>query len=59
MMYTRLVNATAEVKLNFDGQGRVVIPKSLRELAEIDRKVVILGCEERAEIWTRRNTRST
>ena len=51
MMYTRLVNATAEVKLNFDGQGRVVIPKSLRELAGIDVKVVILGCEERAEIW--------
>lgn len=51
MMYTRLVNGTAVVKLNFDPQGRVVIPRSLRESAGIKDKVVILGCEERAEIW--------
>lgn len=50
-MYTRLVNGTAVVDLNFDGQGRVVIPRMLRDMAKIKDRVVIIGCEERAEIW--------
>lgn len=50
-MYTRLIYGTAVEDLNFDGQGRTVIPRMLREMAKIKGRVIILGCDERAEIW--------
>ncbi len=36
-----------------DASGRLVIPEKLRNLAGIDREVVIVGCADRAEIWSR------
>ena len=36
---------------NFDQQGRVIISKYLRDYAEIEKKVVIIGVFERIEIW--------
>ena len=34
-----------------DKQGRIVIPQSLREHAELDKEVVIVGAMDHAEIW--------
>ena len=50
-MYTRLVLGTAVEELSFDAQGRTVIPRMLRDMAKIKGQVVIIGCDERAEIW--------
>ncbi len=49
--YTRLVVGMAEDDLSFDAQGRVVIPKKLRELAKITDKALLIGCLDRLEIW--------
>lgn len=49
--YTRLLMGTVVFDLNFDAQGRTVIPRMLRDMAKIDGSVVIVGCDERAEIW--------
>ena len=51
-MYSRLLMETAVEELNFDGQGRVVIPRMLRDMAKIVGPVVIIGADERAEIWS-------
>lgn len=51
--FTRLVLGLAEDELSCDGQGRVVIPQKLRELAKLTKEVLIIGCGERAEIWAK------
>ncbi|MEI6157903.1 MAG: division/cell wall cluster transcriptional repressor MraZ, partial [Atribacterota bacterium] len=43
-----LANATAQV---IDGQGRVMIPKHLREHAQIEKKAVTVGVGTRIEVW--------
>lgn len=40
------------VKCEPDKQGRIVIPQRLREYAKLSREVVILGVNDRAEIWS-------
>ena len=50
-MYSRLLMETAVEELSFDGQGRVVIPRMLRDMAKIQGPVIIIGADERAEIW--------
>jgi MraZ protein len=49
--YTRMVMGTADDELDFDGQGRVVVPKKLRELAKLKEKLLLVGCLTRLEIW--------
>ncbi len=49
--YTRLVLGVAEDDLKFDGQGRMVIPKEMRETAKLKDKVLLIGCGDRVEIW--------
>lgn len=51
--YSRLLNSSSEDQLEFDGQGRVVIPSSLRTEAGIDpdSQVKLVGCGNRLEIW--------
>jgi MraZ protein len=44
-----LANASEET---IDAQGRITIPRHLREYAEIDKKVVTVGIGERMEIWS-------
>ena len=39
-------------RLEFDSQGRVLIPQSLRTYAGIDRNVVIIGMDSMIEIWS-------
>ena len=40
------------VETEIDKQGRILIPPHLREHAQIDRDVVIIGVSNRAEIWS-------
>jgi len=40
--------------LNFDSQGRVCIPKFLREYAHLKKDVVIVGLLDRFELWDRK-----
>lgn len=34
-----------------DGQGRILIPANLREYADLQKEVVVIGSFDRAEIW--------
>jgi MraZ protein len=38
-------------RVEVDRQGRVALPPMLRELAGLDREVVVVGVDERIEIW--------
>lgn len=51
--YSRLLLSSSEDGLEFDGQGRVVIPASLRAEGKIefDKPVILVGCGNRLEIW--------
>ena len=51
--YVRLTIGNSESDLNFDSQGRVVIPQKLRDLAKIKDKVVLIGAMDRMEIWAK------
>ena len=44
-------SGAAEVAI--DGLGRLLVPKSLKEFAEIKQQVVIVGVSNRMEIWSR------
>lgn len=37
---------------SFDKQGRILVPQSLREYAEMDKEVVVIGVGQRIEIWS-------
>ncbi len=49
--FSRLILGLAEDEIDFDAQGRMVIPKKLRELAKLTGPVVLIGCGDRLEIW--------
>lgn len=49
--FRRMVFAEA-VDLKLDSQGRVLVPGSLRDYAEIDREAVIVGVHASIEIWS-------
>lgn len=36
---------------SFDKQGRISIPKNLREYADLDKETVIIGLANRIELW--------
>lgn len=48
--YARLFYAQAE-KLDLDSQGRIRIPDRLAKLIGLQREVVLIGVNDRAEIW--------
>jgi MraZ protein len=50
--YLRLVYSTAE-DVAMDGQGRILVPQTLRQRAGITRDVVIIGVMDQIEIWDR------
>ena len=35
-----------------DGQGRILLPAKLREYADLDKDVVVIGSFDRVEIWS-------
>ncbi len=39
-------------KCELDSQGRIVVPPKLRKYAHLDKDVVIIGVNDRAEIWS-------
>lgn len=39
--------------LEFDKQGRIVIPPELKEYAEIDKDLVTMGAMRKIEVWSR------
>ena len=47
----RLLHRTA-AQVTPDSQGRVLLPPSLVEYAEIEKNAVVVGCSDYAEIWS-------
>ncbi len=37
--------------VDFDSQGRILIPESLRSYAHLDKKIVVTGLYNRIELW--------
>ncbi len=50
--FTRLLVQQA-VDLEFDSQGRTLIPEYLRQQAQLKKQVVVAGALSRVEIWDR------
>jgi MraZ protein len=50
--FTRLIVQSA-VELDFDMQGRTLIPDYLRQHAQLKKQVVVAGALTRVEIWDR------
>lgn len=50
--FARLFYAGAS-EISCDKQGRVLIPPNLREYANIDKEVYIIGVAKRIEIWSK------
>jgi len=48
--FTRFMLSGA-ITLEFDKQGRIIIPSYLKEYANLDKEVVIIGVLDRVEIW--------
>ena len=42
-------------EIEFDSQGRIVVPQELREFAGLSSEAVFLGVGNRVEIWSREN----
>ncbi|MCI8594583.1 MAG: division/cell wall cluster transcriptional repressor MraZ [Oscillospiraceae bacterium] len=40
-------------RCELDAQGRIVIPQKLRDYAKLDKETVIIGVNDRAEIWSK------
>ncbi|EAR59726.1 division/cell wall cluster transcriptional repressor MraZ [Neptuniibacter caesariensis] len=45
--------------LDMDGNGRLLLPAPLREYAELDKKIVLLGQGQKFEIWSESRWLST
>ena len=50
--YARVFFGNAE-RVDLDGQGRLVVPRRLRDKARLDKDVVVVGVADRLEIWAR------
>ena len=48
--YARMLFGQAE-QGSLDKQGRITIPSALRDYAELDKEVVVVGVMDRIEIW--------
>lgn len=38
-----------------DKQGRILIPANLRDYAELEKDIIVIGLNKRAEIWSKSN----
>ncbi|MFA5095023.1 MAG: division/cell wall cluster transcriptional repressor MraZ [Candidatus Omnitrophota bacterium] len=41
------------VQAEYDAQGRILLPKYLKDFAEIKRDIVVIGVSNRIEIWSK------
>jgi MraZ protein len=48
--YARL-KLSGAMEVNFDAQGRIMIPENLRVFSKLEKKTVIAGLYDRVEIW--------
>jgi MraZ protein len=56
----RRLYVSAAVEVSFDGQGRILVPPSLRSYAALEKDVLWAGMGRHAELWSRdRWTRAT
>ncbi len=46
---------SSAMDVNLDSQGRIIIPQSLRQLANIEKNVVVLGNLDHIELWSLQN----
>ena len=53
-MLSRFVIGQAK-DIQLDANGRILIPSELREYAEIDKKLILVGRTQRLEIWAEDN----
>lgn len=53
-LYSRLMLASA-VEAEFDNQGRILIPASLRRFSSLTKTAIITGLYDRIEIWSKSN----
>jgi MraZ protein len=51
--YSRAFFRLADDDMKFDAQGRTVIPQRLREQCGLTDKVLLVGCGDRVEIWSK------
>lgn len=51
MAYKRLVNAYATTVTELDAQGRVLLPKNMRDQAKLVREIRFIGVGDYIEIW--------
>ena len=49
-LFTRFIFAGA-VEASLDGQGRILVPTFLREMAGLEGEAVVVGSRDHAEIW--------
>jgi MraZ protein len=50
----RVIFSSAQ-ELTEDNQGRVMLPKNLREYAGLHKEIIFIGVGNRAEIWSKEN----
>jgi len=53
-MLSRFVVGQAK-DIQLDGSGRILIPSELRDYAEIEKKLILVGRTQRLEIWSENN----
>lgn len=53
-MFERFFIGPAEI-CDIDGQGRVLVPQTLREYAELEKQIFVVGLKRRLEIWDKAN----
>ena len=42
---------SSAAEMGTDKQGRIIIPQNLRDFAGLSREVIIIGADDRCEIW--------
>lgn len=52
--FVRFITSGA-ITLEFDKQGRIIIPNYLKEYAKLEKEVIIVGVLNRIEIWSTQN----
>jgi len=50
--FARIAFGSADDELNFDNHGRILIPQALRDIANLNERVLVIGCYDHVEIWS-------